>query len=93
VRGKTLADPRFGPRGLFRFTRQSRYAGFSCALWTALALACDRLLLATLSSLYCLLGRFHEERRALVRDSDGYGGYRQREPSWRPRLTPRRLEI
>jgi protein-S-isoprenylcysteine O-methyltransferase Ste14 len=72
--------------------RHPTYVAFTCALWTAPVLTTDRLLLASLWTLYCLLGPLHKEKRILARDPGGYGHYQQLVPYWLPRLTPQRQE-
>jgi len=93
VRGRAPVYPRFAQRGLYRFTRQPIYLAFTCALWTAPVLTADRLLLASLWTLYCLLGPLHKEKRILARDPGGYGRYQQLVPYWLPRLRPGRQEL
>jgi protein-S-isoprenylcysteine O-methyltransferase Ste14 len=93
VRGRAPVYPRFAPRGLFRFSRQPIYLAFTCALWTSPVLTADRLLLASLWTLYCLVGPLHKESRFLARDPGGYGRYQQLVPYWLPRLIPRRQEL
>ncbi len=92
VRGRAPEFPRFEPRGLFRFTRQPIYVAFACTLWTGPVLSSDRLLLAAVWTLYCLVGPLHKERRLIARDASGYCRYRATVPYWLPRLSPRPLE-
>jgi protein-S-isoprenylcysteine O-methyltransferase Ste14 len=93
VRGRRLEYPPFATRGLFRFTRQPVYVAFAATLWTAPLLTTDALLLASVWTLYCLVGPLLKERRMLRREPARYGRYRQLVPYWLPRPAPRRLEI
>lgn len=92
ARGQRPRFRSFPTRGLFRFTRQPVYVAFTLTLWTAPTLTADRLLLAGVWTLYCLLGPLLKERRILAREPDGYGRYQQRVPYWLPRPFARSLE-
>lgn len=81
--------PRFAPfpsQGLFRFTRQPVYVAFTLTLWTAPVLTTDRLVLAIVWTLYCLVGPLHKERRLLAREPERYLRFQSTVPYWLPRL-------
>lgn len=85
VRGR---NPRFKPfptHGLYRFTRQPVYVAFACTLWTSPVLTADRVLIASLWTLYCLVGPLHKERRILAREPLRYRNYQSRVPYFIPR--------
>jgi protein-S-isoprenylcysteine O-methyltransferase Ste14 len=66
---------------------------FACALWTGPWMTTDRLLLACLWTVYCLVGPLHKESRFLAREPGRYGRYRELVPYWLPRIAPRHLEL
>jgi protein-S-isoprenylcysteine O-methyltransferase Ste14 len=93
ARGNRPSFPAFTPRGLFRFTRQPIYVAFVLTLWTGRVVTTDRLLIAAVWTLYCVLGPVWKEARLLARDPDRYRRYQRLVPYWVPRLTPPREEL
>ncbi|MFO0687965.1 MAG: isoprenylcysteine carboxylmethyltransferase family protein [Myxococcota bacterium] len=89
VRGRPPRFKAFPTGGLYRFTRQPVYVAFACTLWTSPVLTTDGLLIASIWTLYCLLGPLHKEQRLLAREPARYRTYQARVPYFLPRL-PRR---
>ena len=58
--------PAFASGGLFRFTRHPIYLAFTLTLWSGPVFTSDRLLLASVWTLYCLGGPLLKERRILA---------------------------
>jgi protein-S-isoprenylcysteine O-methyltransferase Ste14 len=83
-RGIGARFPPLPERGLFSVCRQPIYLGFALTLWTGPVWTPDRLLLATLWSLYCLLGPLHKERRFLHQHGEAFAAYRRRVPYMLP---------
>ncbi len=81
--------PQFKPfpvKGLFRVCRQPIYISFSLILWTAPVFTPDRVALATLWTVYCLIGPIFKERRFLSRYGDDFRAYQAKVSYWRPRF-------
>lgn len=89
VRGRVPRFKSFPTQGLFRFTRQPVYVAFACTLWTSPIRTTDGLLVASLWTLYCLLGPLHKEQRLLAREPARYRDYQARVPYFFPRLPGR----
>lgn len=83
--------PRFPPMpqtGLFRLVRQPIYVSFALTLWTVPVWTPDQVLLASLLTLYCVLGPLLKERRFARLFAAEFAAYRARVPYWLP--LPRR---
>lgn len=81
------APPRYPPmpeRGLFRYTRQPIYLTFTLTLWTVPTWTPDQLVLASVLTLYCLLGPRLKERRFARMFGEQWLRYRARVPYWLP---------
>lgn len=81
--------PNYGPMpetGLFRYCRQPIYLAFAATLWTGPALTLDRLLLALLWTIYCVVGPIHKELRYRRYFGERFERYRRRVPYLLPRL-------
>ncbi|MBI5363673.1 MAG: isoprenylcysteine carboxylmethyltransferase family protein [Planctomycetes bacterium] len=83
-RDETPRFPRFEPRGLYRVTRHPIYVAFTLVLWTAPTWTLDRVLLASVWTLYGILGARRKEARLLARHGDPYREYAARTPFWIP---------
>ncbi len=78
--------PSFPTQGTFRLCRQPIYLGFALTLWTGSVLTLDRLCLASLWSVYCVLGPLHKEARFQRHYGESFLAWRARVPYFLPRL-------
>lgn len=79
----------YGPmptRGLFALCRQPIYLGFALVLWTAPAWSPDWLFLASVWTVYCVVGPRWKERRWERLFGDPFRAYRASVPYLLPRL-------
>ncbi|MCB0358600.1 MAG: hypothetical protein KDD44_03165, partial [Bdellovibrionales bacterium] len=75
--------PRYGAmpiRGVFRHSRQPIYFAFMLTLWTGPDWTLDKLLIASLWSVYCLSGPLLKEKRFLHYYGESFLVYRQHVP-------------
>ncbi|MEM1344405.1 MAG: isoprenylcysteine carboxylmethyltransferase family protein [Pseudomonadota bacterium] len=94
LRGVKPLFPDMPTGGLFRLVRQPIYVSFALTLWTVPVWTPDQLMLATVLTLYCLLGPLLKERRFERMFGARFEAYRARVPYWLPlpRSTRRRSE-
>ena len=78
---------KFSEHGLNRYTRNPIYVSFFLILWTAPVWTADRIVLAVVWSLYCLVGPVFKERRYLRYYREEYRNYQHKVPYWIPRFT------
>jgi len=88
LRGQRVSYGDFPTHGLFRACRQPVYLGFALTLWTGPVHTLDGLVLASLWSLYCVLGPLHKEARYLRIHGDRFASYRASIPYLLPKLKP-----
>ena len=89
VRGKKPNYRSFPTHGLFRACRHPVYLGFALVMWTPPVQTLDGVLLATIWTLYCVIGPRLKEARYRVWYGDRYDAYRAAVPYMLP--NPRRL--
>jgi ubiquinone biosynthesis O-methyltransferase len=85
VKGIAVRYPPMPQSGLFRFTRQPIYVSFAATLWTVPTWTPDQLAVASVLTLYCLIGPLFKEARFKSRFGDQFDAYRRRVPYWIPR--------
>ena len=85
-RGRRVQFPPLARSGLFAVCRQPIYLGFALTLWTRPTWTPDRLLLAAVWSLYCVLGPLLKEQRYLRLHGEAFASYRRQVPYMLPRL-------
>jgi protein-S-isoprenylcysteine O-methyltransferase Ste14 len=76
--------PAMPTRGLFRLCRQPIYLAFALTLWTVPVWTPDQLAVATVLTLYCILGPLLKEARFARRFGAPFSAYRARVPYWLP---------
>ncbi len=86
LRGERVAYGDFPTHGLFRACRQPVYLGFALTLWTGPVHTLDGLVLASLWTLYCVLGPLHKEARYLRIHGARFASYRASVPFLLPRI-------
>jgi protein-S-isoprenylcysteine O-methyltransferase Ste14 len=89
VMGEKPRYPDFKPHGTFKFSRQPVYLAFALTLWTGPVLSLEKLLLAVLWTLYCVVGPLFKEARYVRIFGDLYRAYQDRVPYWLPSLHKR----
>lgn len=82
--GRKPAFATFPTQGLFQICRQPVYLAFAVTLWVSPVVTPERLGLALLWTVYCMLGPLHKERRCLRYYGDAYRDYQQAVPYWLP---------
>lgn len=82
--GRKVRFPALPRAGLFARCRQPIYLGFALTLWTGPVWTPDRLLLAALWSVYCVLGPLKKERRYLRRHGEAFAEYQRTVPYMLP---------
>lgn len=85
-RGRRLQFPPLARHGLFAVCRQPIYLGFALTLWTGPVWTPDRVLLASIWSMYCLLGPLLKERRYLRQHGEAFASYQRDVPYMLPRV-------
>jgi polyhydroxybutyrate depolymerase len=91
-RGDSPAEPCFRERGLYARIRHPIHAGMLLALWSAPDMSQGRLLLASLLTLYVIVGLRLEERNLLQALGDVYRDYRGRIPMLLPGIRSRAVD-
>ena len=77
---------------LHRIIRQPIYASFALILWTSPSFTVEKMVLASLWSVYCVVGSALKERRFLKFHGDAFRAYQKRVPFWVPGLRPRQVK-
>ena len=90
ARGRKPVYPPMPRRGLFRLCRQPIYVAFALTLWTVPRWTPDQLAVATVLTLYCLLGPLFKEARFLRAFGAEFVRYRRDIPYWLPWPRPTR---
>jgi protein-S-isoprenylcysteine O-methyltransferase Ste14 len=85
AKGIAVRYPPMPQSGLFRFCRQPIYVSFAATLWTVPTWTPDQLAVASVLTLYCLIGPLFKEARFKSRFGDQFEAYRRRVPYWIPR--------
>jgi protein-S-isoprenylcysteine O-methyltransferase Ste14 len=83
-RGRAPEYGDFPKRGTFRYSRQPVYVAFSLVLWSGPTLTPEKILVATLWTVYCLVGPLNREGRCRRRFGAAYDQYRKSVPYWLP---------
>ena len=84
ARGRKPVYPPMPRHGLFRLCRQPIYVAFALTLWTVPWWTPDQLAVATVLTLYCLLGPLFKEARFQRLFGAEFTSYRRRVPYWVP---------
>lgn len=92
ARGIAVRFPPMPQTGLFRFCRQPIYVSFAATLWTVPTWTPDQLVVASVLTLYCLIGPLFKEARFKARFGAEFENYRQRVPYWIPWPSARRMK-
>jgi protein-S-isoprenylcysteine O-methyltransferase Ste14 len=79
----------FPKQGLFRMIRHPVYLGFALVLWTAPVHTLDGVLLASIWTVYCVIGPLFKESRFLKWHGERYARYRAMVPYMFPRSRSR----
>jgi len=74
--------PKMPESGLFKVCRQPIYFSFMLTLWTGPVWTVDKLYVALLWTLYCLVGPIFKEKRMSRRFGAEFANYRKRVPYW-----------
>ena len=74
----------YAMRGVYQFSRQPIYVAFSLILWTAPTWTLDHFLIASLWTLYCMIGPVFKEQRFRKFYGTGYRHYSATVPYWLP---------
>jgi len=77
--------------GLFGICRQPIYVAFALTLWTVPTWTPDQFTVATVLTLYCLIGPMFKEARFKSRFGSEFEVYRRRVPYWIPRAPRRQM--
>ncbi len=85
LRDKKPVYPKMPERGLFRLSRQPIYVTFTLTVWTVPTWTPDQLVVATVFSLYCLIGPLFKEARFRRIYGPAFDAYARRVPYWLPR--------
>jgi hypothetical protein len=88
AQGPALADGRIDARGPFRYIRHPDNLPIITLLWSFRRMTVNRLTLACLSTIYAILGSFHEDSRLRARYGQAYMDYTRRVPMLLPRTKP-----
>ena len=91
AKGVAVRYPPMPQGGLFRFSRQPIYVSFAATLWTVPTWTPDQLAVASVLTLYCLIGPLFKEARFKSRFGDQFEAYRRRVPYWIPQLRPAQM--
>jgi len=86
LRGRKVDFGEMPERGLFATCRQPIYLGFALVLWTAPTWSFDWLMLASLWTVYCVLGPRLKEARWQRHYGERFLAYRARVPYMMPRF-------
>lgn len=86
LRGKAPVFKEFPRTGTFSVSRQPIYLAFALILWTAPHWTIDRLALAIMWTIYCVLGPLHKERRFLTYYGERFKAYQKLVPYFLPRF-------
>lgn len=86
VRGKRPDYGEFPTQGLFRICRHPVYLGFALVMWTPPVMTLDGLILASIWTLYCLIGPRMKEARYRNWYGERYTQYCASVPYMLPRL-------
>ena len=84
--GKKVEFPDMPCRGLFKIVRHPIYLSFCIILWVSPYLTVDKLLVASLYSLYCFIAPLFKERRFLQIYGDRFREYQQQTPYFFPKI-------
>ena len=84
ARGREPAYPPMPRRGLFRLCRQPIYVAFTLTVWTVPTWTPDQLVVASVLSLYCVLGPLFKEARFRRLFGSEFAAYQRRVPYWLP---------
>ena len=88
--GKAMPEPRFRSPLYYKFVRHPIYLGFIIAFWAAPTMSMGRLLFATVTTLYIIVGAMLEEHDLVDAFGEDYRAYRRRVPMllpWRGRVS------
>jgi len=88
LRGQRPHFPALPTRGLHARSRHPIYLGFALTLWTAPTWTGDRLVLALILTLYCVLGPLHKERRLARHHGPLFETQTRTVPYFLPRILP-----
>ncbi len=83
-RGRKPVYPPMPRTGLFRLCRQPIYVAFALTTWTVPWWTPDQLVVASVLTLYCVLGPILKEARFQRNFGDEFTRYRRRVPYWLP---------
>jgi len=86
VHNQRPVHPKILDRGLFQYCRQPIYVGFSLTTWTVPTWTPDQVFIASMLTLYCLVGPRFKEKRYQAFHGDKYTTYASHVPYWLPRL-------
>ena len=84
ARGVAPVYPPMPRTGLFRFCRQPIYVSFALTLWTVPTLTPDQLVVASVLTLYCLIGPLFKEARFKRLFGERFIAYQHAVPYWLP---------
>jgi len=84
AKGIKVTYPPMPRTGLFRYCRQPIYVAFAATLWTVPTWTPDQLTIASILTLYCVIGPLFKERRFRARFGDEFAAYRKHVPYWLP---------
>ena len=88
LRGVRPHFPPMPTTGLFRLVRQPIYVSFALTTWTVPTWTPDQLLLASVLTVYCLIGPLAKERRFQRIHGRAWAAYQRSTPYWLPFRSP-----
>ncbi len=77
-------------RGPYRYCRHPLYIGLLVMLWSASTMSVGRMIFATITTLYIVVGTKLEERKLVEDFGDSYCHYQKEVPGFFPRFSPYR---
>jgi protein-S-isoprenylcysteine O-methyltransferase Ste14 len=84
LRDRNPIYPKLPLTGLFQFTRQPIYVGFSLTVWTVPTWTPDQLMLAVALTAYCRFAPRFKEKRYRRMYGSAFDSYARRVPYWLP---------